>query len=194
MKSTDENYNDFLHEMELVWGKDKRMISYCIQSVSRVIKLTDSDNIVSFKQPSIHKDFCFGYSTCGQGAEYDEAVKAEINCNNNMEKYFMDHNIRRAGYQERIDNLNDESKSLYIAVACIHGSMLVDYICENEHIVNSQQWKYQGYKLSQHQQEDKLLIAKALEAEKIKHEKRLSQWWKRYGAAKCRTWVYWIDE
>ena len=192
MKATDNNYQDYLTEMQLVWGKGKSMIDYCIKEAHQVIKLTDG-RITGFRQPSIEHEFCFGYSSCGQGQTFDEAMNEERDVHKNMEKYFLDYNMSHARYNEEIASLKDKDNHLYLAVKYNNGKNLVRYAATDE-------WGIQRclfgneFALSQHQDEDKALIVAALEKEKAYFEKRLRSWWKRYGASKCRTWTYWLDD
>lgn len=195
MKAKDKNYDALLQEMRTVWGRDQSMVDFCMKEASQCIVLSDGKMMVKFEQPRIEKDFCFGYSTCGQGQEYDEARKAEQDCNANMEQYFMAHNRRKAGYDEDIKVLQDSDRKLYLAIHYNRGELLMHYVCVDPWQLDRVQLFYNSkLVLSEHQDEDKALLLDAIRMEQQKHEKRLRQWWKRYGAEKCRTWTYWVDE
>lgn len=194
MKAKDKNYDALLQEMRKVWGRDQSMVDYCMKETSQCVMLSDGKMMVKFEQPRIEKDFCFGYSTCGQGQEYDEARKAERDCNDHLEEYFMAHNRRSANYDNDIEALQDSDRKLYLCVRYTHGKLLMDYLCIEPCRVELEPWRYKDYVLSAHQEEDKALLIDAIRMEQQKHEKRLRQWWKRYGAEKCRTWTYWVDE
>lgn len=57
-------------------GDDKHMMDYCDKKTDTAVILS-SGAIFAIDKEDINTRFCFGYSTCGQGAEYDEATKAE---------------------------------------------------------------------------------------------------------------------
>lgn len=195
MKAKEKNYDALLTEMRKVWGSDQSMIDYCIRSTSQCVVLSDGKMMVKFEQPRIEKDFCFGYSTCGQGMEYDEARDVERNCNDHIEEYFMAHNRRKSGYDEDIEALQDGDRKLYLGIRYNRGELLMSYVCvEPCDIDRGQLFCNSKLVLSEHQEEDKALLIGAIRMEQQKHEKRLRQWWRRYGAEKCRTWTYWVDE
>lgn len=192
MKKTDENYQEYLDEMKRVWGEDTRMIEFCTKKASQVIKLTGGE-MIEMEQPTITKDFCFGYSTCGYGPEYEEAMKSQAAASRNMEQYFIDYNMQH-GFGDIIDKLNDESTQLYIGIRCMNGKNLYHYYILEDWQVNANPALLYKMHRSINEATDKLLIVKAVEQEQEKFKKRLRTWWKRNGKDKVRTWVYWMDD
>lgn len=193
MKVTDNNYSAMLNEMQLVWGNDQHMIDYCVKEASEVITLTDG-RLVSFTQPRIEKNFCFGYHTDYDGKQHSGALKAENAARRDMENFFLAQNRRRAGYDDKIKELQDEHKNLYLQIHYTHGQNLMAWHVLTEWQTQQAPWRFTSIELSQHQAEDKALIIEALKREQAKHEKRVAAWFKRYGADKIRTWTYWLDE
>ena len=75
-----------------VWKDDDRMIKFCQNEISNAVKLSDG-RIVVVKKQKLDTDFCFGYSTCGQGAEYEEANEA-AHVASTSEDYFREQNLK----------------------------------------------------------------------------------------------------
>lgn len=193
MKTTEKNYQAYHEEMVKVWGKDQRMIDFCEKEASQVVMLTDG-KIVRFTQPRIEKNFCFGYSTCGQGPSHEECEKEHSNFRDNQELWFMEENRRKGGYDEKVNSLKDLDNTLYLAVKYKGGENMMEWTCIEEWEKERNPCFFMNYSPSENQTADRKILISALLEEKEKHEKRLRTWWKRYGAEKLRSWTYWLDE
>lgn len=58
------------------WDKDKGMIEYRVKKTDTAVILSDGA-IFTIDKENIDTRFCFGYSTCGQGPEFDNAARME---------------------------------------------------------------------------------------------------------------------
>lgn len=193
MKKTDVNYNEFVSEMNTVWGGDSHMIDFCVKNTTRVVKLTDGVRLVSFEKKRIDTDFYFGYSDCGQGMSYEECSEAQRNASKNIEDYFVNKNMWRAGFDDDIEALNDPSKKLYIGVHYYKGKNLYYWRCVEP-------WHVEGEVnrgdliLCDNQKENRAILIDAIKEERAAYEKRLKAYLKRYGTKKMTINTYWVDE
>lgn len=198
---------EYMAEWEKVWPGDERMLDYNRKRFNYAVRL-ENGGILYFEKPSIKTEFCFGYSTCGQGAEYDEANEA---CRKaNSEEYFLRANL---------DPYDEEIKALECNCEYDHenGERCYSYEGKAWYLVrqdyNSQTaplnlWEFHAYcpwsvknepyrypkELVKMSDADRKTILAAAKHERDKFEKRLHTYLKRYGTSKLRTWTYWVDE
>lgn len=177
-----------------VWKDDERMIKFCQNEISNAVKLSDG-RIVIVKKEKITTDFCFGYSTCGQGGEYDEANEA-AHVARTSESYFRRKNLEE--YDNRIALLKGDKEaargmgayliqSNYVGVGLVNIHQVGGlYRCDFE----DQRW---GTYVEIPEADKKLLIA-MYEEEREKMSKRLDAYIRRYGLSKLHVWTYWLDE
>lgn len=193
MKAIERNFDELHVELVKVWGKDEKMIDYVAKGVSTLVMLRDG-YMVSFEQPSIEKEFWFGYSDFGQGLSYDENEERCDNVRKNIEKYFFDYNLSRADYDKKIEALKDSNKNLYFAVRYYSGEKLLYYLCMSQAEKERGFCSYEDYTITfDDDAEIRKALIEALEAEKAKFEKRLRTWWRKYGEKYCRVESFWVD-
>ena len=84
-------------EYAKVWGKDQKMVDYCVGKVAALAILPDG-GIIPVDKQGIKKDFCFGES----GYDYDDAQRAAAHARTS-ESHFKRENMRH--YRETINNL-----------------------------------------------------------------------------------------
>ena len=193
MKATERNFDELHAELVKVWGKDEKMIDYVAKGVSTLVMLRDG-YMVSFEQPSIEKEFWFGYSDFGQGLSYDENEERCDNVRKNIEEYFFDYNLSRADYDKKIEALKDSNKNLYFAVCYYSGEKLLCYLCMSQAEKECCDCRCENYTITfDDDAEIRKALIEALEAEKAKFEKRLRTWWRKYGEKHCHVESFWVD-
>lgn len=177
-----------------VWPNSADMVEYCQGKISNAVKLSDGRIVVVEKQ-KLETSFCFGYSTCGQGAESEEANNAARHARTN-EDYFREQNLK--DFQTKIDllkGLKDKSwnqsaylcQSSYSSCGPINVHEVVSLYYSD--FVRNEQGLY-----SEMSEADKKLILAMYEEEKEKMTKRVNTYLKRYGLSKLNVWTYWRDE
>ena len=189
---------EYLNEERKVWPKDERMIEYYRKEASRVIRLTNGGLLV-FDKPKIETNFCFGYGC--QSMTYEEASKAADNAAS--EKYFMSENLNELdrNIKAMAGNLEDDwhysSLKPYLYKKSYNNQTIniCNYQWMNPWEVEHEPWRTKGYaEFAPLSDDDRKLILEALKAERAAFEKRLKNWWKRYGVKKLHIWTYWADE
>lgn len=199
--------DEYMKEWEKVWPGDKRMLDYERGKFSYAVRL-ENGGIVCFEKPSIKTEFCFGYSTCGQGAEYDEA-SAQCRAANS-EEYFLHANLD--SYDEEIKALecncqydnekgersyHYEGKAWYIVRQEYNSQTaplnLYEFHAYGPWSVENEPYRYPKELVKMSDTDRKTILA-AAKHERDKFEKRLHKYLKRYGTSKLRTWTYWLDE
>lgn len=196
---------DYMREWAKVW-QDKSMLDYERKCFSGAVRLQNG-GIVYFEKPRIKTEFCFGYSSCGQGPSYDEAVKAERAAD--TEDYFLSSNLD--GMDEEIKALEynchfpeNEYSSRYYGKTWYIQRQSYDSQAEplnlwvfrawREYDVKNEPWRYTPGTYEKMTDADRQTILDGLRRERDKFEKRLRTYLKRYGTSKLRTWTYWLDE
>lgn len=200
--------DEYMKEWEKVWPGDKGMLDYERKQFSYAVRL-ENGGIVYFEKPSMKTEFCFGYSSCGQGPEYDEANAA---CRAaDSEQYFlhvnlkdMDEEIEALEKNCRYDHEKDEwnrhydGLTWYIQRARYERETapmnLYSYHAWSKWDVKNEPWRYTPGTYEEMSDADRKTIIAALKHEREKFEKRLRTYLKRYGTSKLRTWTYWMDE
>jgi len=197
---------EYMKEYEKVWPDDKSMLDYCRKEFSGAVRLQNG-GILYFEKPSIKTEFCFGYSTCGQGAEYDEANNAARSAR--TEGYFlhanldeMDERIRalelNCCYPEGEWNGTYDNLTWYIQRKSYCSQKeelnLFEFRAWREYDVENEPWRYTPGSYEKMSDADRMTILGGMKREREKFEKRLRAYLKRYGTTKLRTWTYWLDE
>lgn len=197
--------DEYMKEWEKVWPGDKRMLDYEREKFSYAVRL-ENGGIVYFEKQSIKTEFCFGYSTCGQGAEYEEANEA---CRKaDSEEYFLKANLNdtdeliralevNCEYPEGEYNHYYDGLTWYLVrqTYCSQTAPLNlwAFHAYRQWSVESEPWRYPN-ELTKMSDADRKTILAAAKHEREKFEKRLHTYLKRYGTSKLRTWTYWVDE
>lgn len=192
MKTTDANYAAFHEEMLKVWGTDTHMIDYCEKQAVKVVQLNNG-RLVHFEKPGIETGFCFGYrSACTD--DYDEAQNMANHASKSIE-YFIEKNMKIAGYDEALEKLRDPGYVVLGGVHYNHGEKLyfITYAQDNEYDLDHIQ-SFFNSKLERIDDSNRQLLIDANEELKAKFRKRLDAYIKRYGMSKVRSWTYWSEE
>ena len=176
-----------------VWKDDERMVKHCQGEISNAVKLSDG-RIVIVKKEKLETSFCFGYSTCGQGSEYEEANDEARNARTN-EDYFREQNLKE--YNLAIALLKGEKehswgKDAYLEqLNCRTCGLINIHEVVGLHYCDFVEQRYGTY--SELSEADKELIIAMYEEEKEKMNKRIDAYLKRYGLSKLNVWTYWLD-
>ena len=176
-----------------VWKDDERMVKHCQGEISNAVKLSDG-RIVIVKKEKLETSFCFGYSTCGQGSEYEEANGEARNARTN-EDYFREQNLK--DYDLAIALLKGEKehswgKDAYLEqLNCRTCGLINIHEVVGLHYCDFVEQRYGTY--SELSEADKKLIIAMYEEEKEKMNKRIDAYLKRYGLSKLNVWTYWLD-
>lgn len=187
-------------EFVKVWGHDEKMVKYCVNKASQIIKLSGGQLYVIDKE-RLETHFCFGWSSCGQGSEYDEAQKM---ANRAQHDYDMFREKNTRGLQEMIDDLQPTPPDYcgtpryepYIRVQYCTGSPnIYNLAWVNDYQLQYEKWRFQNWEGFQPlSDEDRATLIAAYQEELDKRNKQIDAYLKRYGTSKLRTWTYWLDE
>lgn len=185
-----------------VWGYDYKMIDYCMKTAASACELSNG-MLLTVDAKRVRKDFCFGYSDCGQGPDYSEAIRAERN--GKSEEYFIRENMRT--YDEAIETIerkellpflmrgNTAEKSCplrYLTWQRLTDALsLFEYDEMKPGATIKDKWGKEYYIPTE---DDMNRIRTMYEEAKAAHEKKVRSYLKRYGTTKVRTWTYWLDE
>lgn len=187
-------------ELIKVWGQDEKMIKYCINKASQIVKLSRGQLYIIDKE---RLDTCFpcGYSTCGQGQEYEEAVK-EMDAVRRDTYYFREKNTR--DLTDMIESLQPTPDDYcgtprhepYIRIQyCTGSANIYSLAWVTDYQLQYEQWRFKDWEEFQPlSDEDRQTLIAAYQAELEKRNKQIDAYLKRYGTSKLRTWTYWLDE
>lgn len=197
---------EYMREWAKVWKDDKSMLDYERKRFSGAVRLQNG-GILFFEKPSMKTEFCFGYSSCGQGQSYDEAREEERLAG--TEDYFlhanlddMDGGIKALECNCRFPDNEYHSryygKTWYIQRLSYDNQKeplnLWTFRAWREYDVDTEPWRYTPGTYEKMTDTDRHTILGGLRRERGKFEKRLRTYLKRYGTSKLRTWTYWMDE
>ena len=186
-----------------IWKRSPKMVDYDMKSTTAACELSNGMILTTNKQP-IEKRFCFGYSDCGQGPDFSEAIRAEQNAKS--EEYFVRENLRR--FTDRLNLFDDrnvypvlrlkyyeqnETNPLrelsFVSLSDLLGRMEYDEYKPGATVTDA--WGNYNYIPTT---DDMKRIRTMYEEAKAAHEKKVRSYLKRYGTTKVRTWTYWLDE
>ena len=175
-----------------VWGKDERMIDFCVKKADILVK-TEKGFLVEVERPSIETRFCFGYRLSSHDTEeYDEANKMARHAEQDQE-YFREKNLSKI--QKEIEFFSNPNKELFFKNH--YWKQTNDKL---KYITSLDPWEqpadvvnkeYKEY--SPVSEKDRQLIVDAYKKELEMFTKRIDTYLKRYGMSKVRTWSYWQD-
>lgn len=185
MKRIKENEAEYRSEISRIYRGDKKMIEFCISDADIIAKDADGRLFV-IEKPEIQKSFWHGYSSCGQGPEYDEAREFE---NNFCEETFYRNNLRDT--LRSIDTLKDTSLNNFCISRSYKGSVRD---CKIWHWSTYSWWEELPRESEKMPDSTRLVLIAAYKQEYERLKKRLHTWWKRYGKDYIHTGVYWLDE
>ena len=172
-------------EYSKVWGKDSKMIKYCVNKTSNAVILHNGV-IFTFDKPSIETSFCFGYDNDEES--YNNANNMVDNCMNDY-SYFVNKNMKCFDSLEKsLKELTLRGERTYSGRANICSSIWTERAL-NRHYISKAQLENMFFL----NDEDIEKIKEALEEEKTKFKKRLETYLKKYGTSKLKVWSYWRD-
>ena len=199
-------YELYKNEMIETWHNDKRMVDFELENCNYIVALENGDYYV-IEKPRIEKDFCFGYSDCGQGQSFDEAQDAAIAADN--EKYFMDKNLKNINetiqeFETRRSPKYDWRGELKFYKTykytngqehhqkAIRSFYYHETIDENGELAKEE--KRMNYKFTELTDQEIEAIITGYKEVKRQFVKRLNTYLKKYGTSKLHIWTYWLDE
>lgn len=183
---------EYKAELAKVWGTDERMIDYCIRTTQSLIKLS-TGQLFATTLPEIEKEFCFGYSSCGQGPSFEECQQNHDDFLKHKEEYFYKKNLR--SFDSYIDQLSTDHYRKPYLISEYHSdakaniavvSWIGDFDFDCGHIRRDE--------CTPLSDTDKEAIKSVYLSDKKAMMKRLETYLKKYGTSKLRSWTYWIDE
>lgn len=170
-----------------------KMLDYCINKVSRAIRIEDGC-VFFWEKSRIETDFCFGES----GYDYDDARRMAAHARTS-EEYFKSENLAEFDnilkalegngegyYYNRVPYIRNES---YCGADDLKLCRLAWYRpCELEREIDSEK-----NRLRLLYDNELAAIIDGYKAERAAFEKRLDRYLKRYGLEKVHAWTYWRD-
>ena len=186
-----------------VWKKSPKMVEYNMNDTAAACQLSNGMILTTDKQ-RIEKNFCFGYSTCGQGPEHDEASEAADEARN--AEYFYRKNMK--WYENRLEQIDgqeyypllypkyySQSETNPLREVCfVRLWDLLDRINYDEMKPGATLTDKRGDIVYIPTQDDMNRIRAMYTEASLKHEKKVRAYLKRYGVSKVRTWTFWLDE
>lgn len=186
-KKRSPEVQEAIEEYKKVW-KDPGMREYSAGKISDIYK-TEAGDLVEFEKLRIETHFCFCADLNGAYCE-----KMEKHASNmayvvsRKESYFRQENFKQYAAIEKAL----EEKEVYLKRVAFYGAPVLKLA---EIYTARRHWDFEEVKknLILLSAADVAGIKKILKSEKAKFEKRLSAWWKRYGADGLKTWTYYSD-
>lgn len=171
------------NELKKIWGDNERMIKYMMSDTSAVVEL-ENNEIHLIEKQKIQTSFCFGYGYCGiSDKESEDRADRMANHAKTQESYFINENLKF--FDARIKELT-ENEEVYTCRKYFDNEKIVEYI-------TSKYYRFENLKLRKLSDTEKAKLLEAYKAEKVKMEKRLNTYLKRYGLTKIKSWSYLSD-
>ena len=182
------------------WREDNikgPMTACCLGHVAVFVPILDDKFIFGVEKERVDKTFYFGYSDCGQGRSWDENQAITEHVSKNIEDYFIEHNLK--SIDQKIADIKE-----YLEYEHIEGDVpkMYRYPCyyeqdPNDVLINisilRKGWDTIPENSSEVSFSDARLILEALEAYRVKFDKQLHTYLKKYGAKHLSVSTYWID-
>lgn len=185
-----------------IW--DEKMAKWCTNQIKIFFPICGGKFVCGIEKFDIKKDFWFGYSSCGQGPEWEECMESVNNCYKNLADYFMSENL--SAIDKAISDLNimiENNNTVYDSLRCPWEAYHAPhYYRETEdnaaHTVTFLHFariiedaKYcRGEKMTV---EDLIIYRDAYIAFRDIVKKQLETYLKKYGTSKLTVDSYWID-
>lgn len=176
------------------WGDDKHMTDYCVKKTDTAVILS-TGAIFTIDKRDIKTHFCFGYSTCGQGEEYEAAERAKQHAAASLDYFRKENTTDSAEDLERVKNAPYMyTYTHYIGdnAGAVVSVLTLDHPAEYYREHYPQRLPFTEYHLAN--DADRAAIIAAYEEHHRKHCKKVENYLKRYGLSKIKTWTYWVDE
>ena len=184
-----------------IWNAD--MVKFCLNDVDIYVPICGGKHIIGISKETIKKDFYFGYSSCGQGPDWDTCMNDVDNARKDIVNQFIyentaiiDDNIKTI--KDIIESGNDVVDSLkcpYTAYCTTqYYGESSDNVVSSLQIVHYSREQLADSGATKMTIEDLKTYLAALEEHKARILKKLNTYIKKYGTSKLRIHTYWIDE
>lgn len=194
--SQNELKDRFVVGLEEVYGKDSKMVNWCLKQIAYLVPICSGKYIIELSKPSIETEFWFGESDMGQGPSHEENTSTMKHVRSNIVDYFINKNL--SSIDDMIDKIkaiiNDTTYSLkakhYINYykssddSPIHG-FVIENINYGYSSVNGETWDVE--------KKDLKTILEAYQLLKKDFKNRLETYIKKYGTRKMYVHSYWMD-
>lgn len=187
---TEEQKAQLLEEYGRVWGRDQRMIDFCMKRIQRAVTLSNGDLVV-IEKPHIKTSFCFGHGWCGVSSEDDEerANKMAETASNDV-RYFIKENTDGFSPFDREHSYSWKHLEPFAFVHYYGGKKLMGIRLMDAHSDKDEIERLHAYKLSDKDAAD---LRQIYEEERARHIKRLETYLKKFGLTKLNVWTYLVD-
>lgn len=186
-------WDEFKKRVLKAENNEQSWLDYWVKKTSNLM-MTDSGIILTFEKRKIKVDFCWP----DEGAPYEEYLRLSAN-EKEMREYFLRENLRDLDEQiEELTTRKGECDRTLMPVflerdTCHYGKC---GWAEGVHLMPDYRYREavsdkEGVTLMTENDCTKALAI--LKDERIKFEKRLQTYLKRYGVSKLNTWTYWAD-
>ena len=184
-----ELLEEYLNEMRKAW-EDESMIAYFKKKNSGIYRLSNG-GLFEFEKPKIETEFCFGYDMFNDSDSYDHANKM-VDHSLKSEEYFIKRNLR--DIDNFIDRLNDKDDyaELYMYRKSYYSQKQelnvweFTFLTNTRYVENGSMYK----DLTLCSDKDKEILLKVYQEERVKFEKRLKTYLKKWGLTKVKSWSY----
>lgn len=175
----------YIAELRKSYPKDDQMVNWIVSNTQSLVMLP-SGHLFTTSKETIRTEFCFGYSSCGQGPDYNEMLDAWGEFTRNPYPQFLAENTSHLESQiDRLTTAYPDRLFIYpIGPRNVYGWQEVSPWRDWE--------KYPG--AIPMTEADKAVILDTLRNDMLAMTKRCESWFKRYGKDKLRSWSYRIDE
>lgn len=184
---------EYRQELKKVWKDDQNMVDFCVKNAQSLIKLSGGQLFVTDK-PNLDTEFCFGYSSCGQGPTYDECEQTRDNYRKHKEEWFKDKNVSK--YDSLIEDLEKEDVPRLPYLTSHYwpeynaNIVAVTWIREGD----LEYRKVEKGECSPLSDVDRKAIIQVYKSDREDMLKRCDSYIKRFGTKHLRSLTYWIDE
>jgi len=194
VRSNHPNFEEYRMELVKVWKNDTKMIDYCIGQTQSLVKLSGGQLFTTDK-PTLKKEFCYGYSSCGQGPTYEECNETIATVRKHLGEVFKDENLE--DYDRILDwynGVDTHNKRPYLSSHYWpkYGANIVTVTWIDEY---DRDWpKVASGEVVPLSEQDRQTIIGIYKSDREAMVKRCEEYLKKYGTEKLHVWRYWIDE
>ena len=196
-----QNKQEYREALQAIYGKDQSMIDWCVNDAELIVKV--GEYLFPIDKRKVEKRFCFGYSDCGQGEDYQTATK-RADLARHSEAYFKQENLKHyKSWLGRIDGFNALALTTCYGKDSVIRSLTAYPWWEVLEAVGGQAYmealkgtvvEINGQKAYILTDANRQIIREAYEQAMKAQEKRCDSYLKRYGLSKIHSWTYWIDD
>ena len=200
-EQANQNKQEYREALRAIYGNDQGMVDWCVNDAEIICKV--GEYLLPIEKRKIEKRFCFGYSDCGQGEDYQTATK-RADLARHSEAYFKQENLKHyKSWLGKIDSFNaialtttygkdSPIRSLtaypwWQVLEAVGGEAYMEALKGAVVEINGQK----AYILTD---ADRQIIREAYEQAMKAQEKRCDSYLKRYGLSKILAWTFWLDD